>query len=171
MIIARGQTSSSLLPFRSPLAVAPWVSSRFVAPFALFFFLLLLHLPPSPPLLSLPSPLVLFSPRVPYARVIITAAIRHASLATLCPGESFSPRHHDNRARIDAGESTPSERGGYPPGVSTNFSRSRRYFARRQQIHAIIKRREIRKRCLKHKSVCFRVKPYFLSVSPCYLFN
>lgn len=37
-----------------------------------------------------PFPLVsfVFPPRVPYARVIITAAIRHASLATLCPGES-----------------------------------------------------------------------------------
>jgi len=44
-----------------------------VAPFSL----------PRPPFPPLPPPL-----RVPYARVIITAAIRHASLATLCPGES-----------------------------------------------------------------------------------
>lgn len=44
-----------------------------------------------PPLLS----------RVPYARVIITAAIRHASLATLCLGESLSSAaRHDNRTRF-----------------------------------------------------------------------
>lgn len=44
-------------------------------------------------------------PRIPYARVIITAAIRHASLATLCPGESS--RRGTTIARESTGKSKP----------------------------------------------------------------
>lgn len=98
MIIARGQTSSPP-SCRSSFSVLPR-SLRASSPLVL---LLLLLLPPTSStssffsfillLFLLPlSPFSSSSPQwVPYARVIITAAIRHASLATLCPGE-FSRR-------------------------------------------------------------------------------
>lgn len=117
MIIARGQTSSSPPP--PPPAAFPAFSRslRASSPPARSSFNLLLSLP-----LLLPSPL----PRSPYARVIITAAIRHASLATLCPGEASLAAARQSRA-IPRQSRRDDE---IPPGVIAGISLAIAVFSR-----------------------------------------